>query len=103
MVDIPKKAEVNIQRADTNNFTASDVAFWHDDKLLAQANYFRILDIRRASAASHDKFNKPKRQGRIRIPKMNFPPANAQYLKLKNIVETEMKKRKLELKNENLY
>lgn len=62
---------------------------------LEQANYeFNEAEKKRETASKHVKFNEDRVIDNTKVPKMNMPPANPEYLKLKLAIKQEFEKRK---------
>lgn len=50
-------------------------------------------ELRREEASKHPKFNVDSEVNNKKIPKMQFPPHNPEFLKLKIAIEQEIRKR----------
>lgn len=58
--------------------------------------------VKREEASKHPKFNVDREINKKVIKKINFPPPNVEFLKLKDAIETEIKNRQeLQLKKAN--
>jgi hypothetical protein len=64
-----------------------------NDELLAICHTFVIAEQRREDASKHEKFNVERVIGEKKIPKMQFPPPNPAFVKLKLEIQAEMKNR----------
>ena len=49
---------------------------------------------KREEASKHIKFNEDREIRGKRVPKMNFPPPNPEFLKLKEAIELEIERKK---------
>jgi hypothetical protein len=50
-------------------------------------------ELRREEASKHPKFNVDSEANNKKVPKMQFPPPNPEFLKLKIAIEEEIRKR----------
>ncbi len=55
--------------------------------------HFKSMENERSEASKHDKFNKDREINNRKVPKMEFPPHNENYLNLKNAIELEIQSR----------
>ncbi len=54
----------------------------------------QAAEDRRNEASTHEKFTTDRTIGNKKIPKMEFPPPNPEFLKLKSAIEAEIESRK---------
>ena len=66
-----------------------------DNELLAGYSSLLHQENERNKAASHEKFNKDRNINGRMVKKLEFPPANPAFLKLKQEMLNEINKRKL--------
>jgi hypothetical protein len=66
----------------------SDYSLWELQQIQAR---LKNADDKREEASQHPKFNVVREIGGKNIPKMEFPPPNPEFLKLKLAIEEEIK------------
>lgn len=67
-----------------------------DMELVQAHNTCVVQEHSRLEASQHEKFNKDRTINGKKILKMEFPPINENFLKLKQALETEINKRGLD-------
>ena len=68
----------------------ADLDLWELGKILNRLNE---AEARRDAAAKHAKFNVDREIQGKKVLKMDFPPPNPEFSKLKNAIELEIKRK----------
>lgn len=63
------------------------------EQLEATLKSMEVAEAKRIEAGKHPKFNIDRTRGTKKIPKMEFPPTNPNFLKLKIEIQEEIGKR----------
>lgn len=71
-----------------------DISSLSLEQLTATLKAMEATEAKRNEASNHEKFNKNREVGNKTIPKMQFPPPNPAFLKLKIAIQEEIGKRK---------
>ena len=72
------------------NKPLANINLWELGEILNRLNE---AEARREAAAKHAKFNTDRQVNGKKVLKMDFPPPNPEFSKLKNAIELEIKRK----------
>lgn len=75
------------------NKELSEYSLWDLGQIKSELD---AAEAKRVKASEHPKFNVDRQESKRTIPKMEFPPANSEFIKLKNAIKAEIESRNKE-------